>query len=473
MHVQKLEQADVAIKITNETTGHDTTDGLNLEVLQNGSGRLWQLEASSLIFGTDDTARLTIGASGTVTVDTDLSVAGDIDATGDADITGNTTVGGTLDVTGDSTLTNLSLSGTLGVTGATTLGTAEITTADINGGTIDNTNIGATTPGTGAFSTLSATGQITSTLSTGTAPLAVSSTTKVTNLNADLLDGADWASPQNIGTTTPGSGAFTTLTATGNVTFDTSTLVVDAANDRVGIGIATPATRFEVKAAGADTWAQKWLNSSGVQIGGLYQTTAGNGLFDMLSSGVTTVRLNSESGVSTTLDVQCDGSILAGVTSSLSGTRHNFANASDRQLVVRCTGTTAGKFWIFGHSTDASFTIANQGGAGVTLADGATSWASASDERLKKNIASITGAVAKVAALRAVTFHWNAQADAEPKTPGVIAQDVLAVLPEAVVQQVTDDFPEGLLSVKYSELVPLLVAAVQELSARVEALETP
>jgi hypothetical protein len=51
-----------------------------------------------------------------------------------------------------------------------------------------------------------------SVVATGTAPLIVASTTKVTNLNADLLDGADWASPIAIGTGTPANGTFADLT---------------------------------------------------------------------------------------------------------------------------------------------------------------------------------------------------------------------------------------------------------------------
>jgi hypothetical protein len=86
-------------------------------------------------------------------------------------------------------------------------------TADINGGTVDNAIIGATTPAAANFTTASATGQITSTVSTGTAPLVVASTTKVANLNADQLDGADWAAPAAIGTGTPAAGTFTALTA--------------------------------------------------------------------------------------------------------------------------------------------------------------------------------------------------------------------------------------------------------------------
>lgn len=51
-----------------------------------------------------------------------------------------------------------------------------------------NGTVGGTTATTGAFTTISASGQVTSTVTTGTAPLVIASTTKVTNLNADLLD---------------------------------------------------------------------------------------------------------------------------------------------------------------------------------------------------------------------------------------------------------------------------------------------
>ena len=95
--------------------------------------------------------------------------------------------------------------------------------AAITGGTINATTIGATTASTGAFSTLSATGAITSTLTTGTAPLVIASTTKVANLNVDSLDGADWASPAALGSTTPAAVSATTLTTSSTVTFNGGT----------------------------------------------------------------------------------------------------------------------------------------------------------------------------------------------------------------------------------------------------------
>jgi hypothetical protein len=62
--------------------------------------------------------------------------------------------------------------------------------------------------------TLSLSGQMTSTLATGTAPFVVASTTVVANLNASKLLGNTWAAPLSIGSTTPNTGAFTTLSAT-------------------------------------------------------------------------------------------------------------------------------------------------------------------------------------------------------------------------------------------------------------------
>lgn len=56
-----------------------------------------------------------------------------------------------------------------------------------------------------------------STVTTGTAPFIVASTTNVANLNASLLGGATFAAPGAIGGTTPAAGTFTTLVASSTV----------------------------------------------------------------------------------------------------------------------------------------------------------------------------------------------------------------------------------------------------------------
>jgi len=63
--------------------------------------------------------------------------------------------------------------------------------------------------------------------------------------------------------------------------------------------------------------------------------------------------------------------------------------------------------------------------------------------------------------LNGVTFNWNQYAEGKDLTarePGVIAQQVLDVLPEAVALKAN-----GYLGVRYEQLVPLLIEAIKEL----------
>jgi hypothetical protein len=92
-------------------------------------------------------------------------------------------------------------------------GTSRLNTVLISGGAIANTTIGATVPNTGAFTSLSASSQITSTLATGTAPMVIASTTAVSNLNADLLDGQHAPSGTIVGTSDSQTLTNKTLTS--------------------------------------------------------------------------------------------------------------------------------------------------------------------------------------------------------------------------------------------------------------------
>lgn len=114
---------------------------------------------------------------------------------------------------------------TFGV-GLTSNGPTNLTT----GGSLSGTFTGSPTlSGTPNFSngfmatTGSFSGQITSTVSTGTAPFIVASTTNVGNLNSSFLNGNTFASPGAIGGTTPGAGTFTTLVANTSLAINGST----------------------------------------------------------------------------------------------------------------------------------------------------------------------------------------------------------------------------------------------------------
>jgi hypothetical protein len=127
------------------------------------------------------------------------------------------------DVVGPASATDTAIATFDGVTGKLIKNNASVTiaanviTALGFSGPLNGT-VGATTPATGKFTTVE------STITTGTAPLVVASTTNVANLNASSLSGATFASPGSIGSTTAGSGAFTTLSATGVTTLSAGTL---------------------------------------------------------------------------------------------------------------------------------------------------------------------------------------------------------------------------------------------------------
>ena len=89
-----------------------------------------------------------------------------------------------------------------------------------------------------------------------------------------------------------------------------------------------------------------------------------------------------------------------------------------------------------------------------------------SDQRLKDNIQPIENPLTKVLSISGNTYSWNEKSGKDGNDVGVIAQEVLEILPEAVTTR-----DSGYLAVDYQRLVPLLVEAIKELSQKVEYLE--
>ena len=101
---------------------------------------------------------------------------------------------------------------------------------------------------------------------------------------------------------------------------------------------------------------------------------------------------------------------------------------------------------------------------------------SVSDERFKDNIQTIPGALDKVKALRGVTYTWNKGSRKDQTDYGVIAQEVEKVMPEIVhdmtMPLLTNDEETVYKTVDYSRLSAVLINSIQELEARLAALET-
>jgi hypothetical protein len=135
-------------------------------------------------------------------------------------------------------------------------------------------------------------------------------------------------------------------------------------------------------------------------------------------------------------------------------------------------GVGAGIYGIGGNSWGIGNTAA--GTYLAKIAYNGSSWVFSSDERLKNLDGNIENAVDKVNTLRAVYFTWKND-ETKKRKVGLIAQDVLAVLPEAVdkpEQDIKENGDPNYLGLGMSDVVPLLVAAIQEINSRLTALES-
>ncbi len=93
--------------------------------------------------------------------------------------------------------------------------------------------------------------------------------------------------------------------------------------------------------------------------------------------------------------------------------------------------------------------------------------ACSSDERLKKDITPMGDELSEVMQLQPVYFNWNGEATGTPEHPGFIAQEVQQVMPAVV----STDPTTGLLSIGYSDLVPAMARAMQQMQAEITTLQ--
>jgi len=107
-----------------------------------------------------------------------------------------------------------------------------------------------------------------------------------------------------------------------------------------------------------------------------------------------------------------------------------------------------------------------------------------SDKRLKTNVKSIDNAAEKVLKLTGITYTWNELAnrlvgyDTSKRVAGLFAQDVEAVLPEAVKlapfdtdENENSKSGENYLTIQYEKLIPLLVEAIKDQQQQISELQ--
>jgi hypothetical protein len=164
--------------------------------------------------------------------------------------------------------------------------------------------------------------------------------------------------------------------------------------------------------------------------------------------------------------IDSSGNLLVGGTANTTGGRiYSEANSTNYYPLVtnntNSTTTSQIQIDILRNSTRVG---------SISTTNVATSYNTSSDYRLKYDIAPMTGALAKVAALKPCTYRWKADgSDGE----GFIAHELQAVVPQCVTGEKDAVDSEGnpvYQGIDTSFLVATLTAAIQELKAEVDLL---
>jgi hypothetical protein len=123
--------------------------------------------------------------------------------------------------------------------------------------------------------------------------------------------------------------------------------------------------------------------------------------------------------------------------------------------------------WYIGYKNNENGLYIHDGNLGIHLAPNSTSFSSTSDRRLKKNIKYIENSLEKIDKINGVYFNYNHDTDNDKRRIGVIAQEINEVLPEAIEWNDVQD----VMSVRYVEIIPLLINCVKELKEELNILK--
>jgi hypothetical protein len=297
------------------------------------------------------------------------------------------------------------------------------------------------------------------------------------------------------GTGSASYGVYLNSTAGYVQTFNSTPIIVATnnvermridASGNVGIGTASPTSKFQVN--GGVTINGSSFPSSGVGLelawdgnesviqsynrnttsyqpiwieAGSYTRFGMNGGEAMRIDSSGNLLVGTTSASATGLTVKTSSSTTSGV-----GYFYNIHNVSgDYCAVFAMDSNTNNTSSIFLQCTNPGvsnrFTIYGNGTYGTV-----------SDINLKKNIQTArNGYLNDLLKFRLVKYNWNTQTDDEPKELGFIAQEVEEIFPSLIQESKVDGTDISYKQIKTSVIPFILVKAIQELSAKNDALE--
>ena len=307
---------------------------------------------------------------------------------------------------------------------------------------------------------------------TNVPPFVVQSTSKVNNLNADLLDGLNTSWDDQSGNSivrrlngdskfdvghfnniNSANGTFTgaiscdNITASNPSTFSSNVTISGQLTCSTISGTVSNATLADNVKGGANRIPYQQASND--------TTTSGNLVFNGTKMTVKELKVNSVADTSISGNANT-----ANLADNVKGSTHCILYQSGNNT----TSTTSNLRYYQGKLQCASDIVAYY-----------------SDQRLKTDFLKFDNAIEKICSLTGGTFEWNKTAqDLNPEVciegerhAGLIAQDVQKILPEAVTLAPGNN-PDGstdYLTIKYEKLVPLLVEAIKELKGEIDELK--
>jgi hypothetical protein len=267
------------------------------------------------------------------------------------------------------------------------------------------------------------------------------------------------------GTSVTGNGLYLpAANALGLSTNGTNAVYIDSSQN-VGIGTSSPTDKLHVVTSAVNGGVtvsgsvdpQYYLSSSGGNTG-RFKISDANSI--VMMGSWTNIATGFFTNGAERARISSAGDLLVGCTSQANSARATWQTATNNTRYIGFQTTAGAEIgYIFNNTT-------------------ATQYSTTSDYRLKKDVVPMTGALAKVAALKPVTYKWKFDnSDGE----GFIAHELQEVCPSAVVGQKDEINADGnpvYQGIDTSFLVATLTAAIQEqqtlitaLTARITALE--